>query len=459
MLLINILLLFPSLGIPFYGDDFAWLLQSKLLSSQSFVEFISSPAPFDYFRPLPKLFFYFISQELHGSHTLFRIVILILQITCSILVYKFTLTLNYSKRASVFAALIFSVLSCHSEALFFINCINEIFSAMFILTGLYLFTRYDASKVVIPVILTFLLALLSRESAICYIPLILLVKMKTGRGNWKDVILITLIPMMIYVAFRIFSETYYSGSNTDSMTGNLDLNPLKAIYKLFHYFINMIFPVKLLFEFTGYDFSETLIGAFRKPMENLTVFLALSVTIITIGVSVLVLLFKTMGKEIVFPLLFILFSLGIYLFSFSTAERFLYLPSAGFCILLAVFIDKLKNEIFAVIFLLMFLIIHSVSLFSREIRHKQAAYYSEVVMNDLYLKTSGIEAKSIFLESIPPKKYGIFFLSRLNLQPNWDYNFPDRKIKFSFYETESKAEDADAVFKFNDETSEYEIVR
>lgn len=457
--LVNFLLLFPSLDIPFFGDDFAWLLLAKSGSTLSFIEFISSPAPFDFFRPFPKLFFYLVPESLNDSFTFYRIIILILHVICSVLVYKLTLSLNYSKKASVFAALIFSVLSCHSEALFSVNCINEIFSAVFILTGLCIYSGQNSSKTVIPVIICFLLALMSRESAVCCIPLILLIRVKKGAGKWRDVVFISLIPLIIYFAFRIFSETFFSGSNIGAIIDNLDLNPLKIIYKLFHYFINMLFPVKFLFEFTGFGLLETLISAFRKPMENLTVFLILFLTVITICTSLIVLLRKTMGKEITFFLLFILFSLGIYLISPLTAERFLYLPSAGLSILLAVFFDKLKNKKTAIIFLIMFLMIHSVSLMIREIRYKQAAGYSAEVMNQLYQKISQIEAKSIFLESIPNKKYGIIIQARLNFQPNWDYNFPDRKIKFSFYETESKAEDADAVLKFNDETSEYEIVR
>lgn len=457
--IINSLLLLSSLSIPFFGDDFAWLLQSGSASSISFLEYISSPAPFDYFRPFPKLFFCFVSEILNGSFFLFRIIIIILQIVCSFLVYKFTLSLKYSEKAALTAALIFSVLSCHSEALFYINCVNEIFSALFILTGLYLFSKNDSKTSVLPVVSAFILALFSRESAVCYIPLVFLVNIKTGKRNWKNVIIISVIPVSVYLVFRIFSETYFSGSNIGSMVDSLDLNLIKVAYKFLHYFVNMIFPVKLLFEFTGYDSLENLILIFRKPAENLLMFSLLFLTVFAVCASIISLLFKNLKKEIIFPVLFTVFALGIYVLSFNTAERFLYLPSVGICILFGKFYDNLKKTKTAVAALIIFLSVHSVALYMREIRYKEAAAYSSEVMEDLNSKTFSIEnGSNVYFENLPPKKSGVFFISPYNFQSNWDYNFPERKLKFLFKETTSN-DKADEVFKFNDNTSEFELVK
>ena len=123
---------------------------------------------------------------------------------------------------------------------------------------------------------------------------------------------------------------------------SLDLNPAKVVYKLLHYFISMIFPVKMLFEFAGYGTLEFLIKAFRNPTENLPVFLTLAFTVSLICFSLFYFFIRTLKKEIVFPVMLILVSLAVYLFSFNTAERFLYLPSAGLSILLALFFQKLN---------------------------------------------------------------------------------------------------------------------
>jgi len=379
-----------------------------------------------------------------------------------VLVYNFSTKLNYSIKASFYSALIFSVLSCHAEALLFINCINELFSAVFILTGLFLFSKYNTSKIYFPVAMSFLFALLSRESAVCYIPLLFLVNYRLKLTGWKNIALITAVPVLIYMSFRIFSETYFPGSNLSSTIDSLDLNPVKIIYKMFHYFINMIIPVKVLFEFLGFGYLESLIAAFRKPVDNLFVFISLSLSALIICVSLIYFIFKTLRKEIAFPLMFIFFSIAIYFLSFNTAERFLYLPSAGLSILLGLFFSELKSTKILFLSFILFLLIHSASFLSRTYRHKQAANYSAEVMNDLYSKTTDIKnGDYILFENIPPKKFGIFFLSPYNFQSNWDYNFPDKKINFIFKETykENIKDLINSVYKFSVERNEFERVK
>ncbi len=418
------------------------------------------PAPFDYFRPLPKLFFLVFSSWFDSGFIFFRMSVILLHVLCSVLLYNLSIALKYSKETAIIAALIFSVMSCHSEALFFINCINELFSAFFILAGLYLFCENRSFKNYSIIILTFTLALFSRESSVCFFPMLLLVNYKSGGNRIKEVLIISVIPMILYLSFRLFSETYFGQSNIVPMMDSMDLNPLKAVYKLFHYFINMIFPVKTLFEFTGYGTLEFLIRAFRKPTENLPAFLALAFAVSLICFSLFYFFIRTLKKELIFPLLLTIFSLAIYLFSFNTAERFLYLPSAGLSILLALFFEKVSLKRYALIILLLFIFVHSSSLIFRSFRHRQAAEYSEMVMRDLYNKTSEVRSGAkILFENIPPKQYGIFFLSPYNFQSNWDYNFPDRKITFLFKETIKQSDNADLIFRFNDAASEFEKVR
>ncbi len=450
----------PSFSIPFFGDDFAWLLQSQDLNEFSLIKFISLPAPFDYFRPLPKIFFLVFSSLFDSEFIFFRIAVVLLHVLCAILLFKLSSALRYSKETAFIAAIMFSVLSCHSEALFFINCINELFSAFFILSGLYLFCEFRSVKNDVIIIISFLLALLSRESAVCFFPMLLLINYKSVKRSLKEVLVISFIPVVLYLSFRIFSETYFGQSNIIPIMESLDLNPVKVVYKLLHYFISMIFPVKMLFEFAGYGTLEFLINAFRKPTENLPVFLTLAFTVSLICFSVFYFFIRTLKKEIVFPVMLILVSLGIYLFSFNTAERFLYLPSAGLSILLSLFFQKLSFKRSALIILLLFIVIHSVSLVFRSYRHRQAEEYSERVMRDLYNRTEDVkEGSKILFENIPPKQFGIFFLSAFNFQSNWDYNFPDRKIDFLFKETIKRSDKPDMIYNFNDERSEFNRIK
>lgn len=458
----NTVLLLPSLFIPFFGDDFAWLLQSDEFSVQSLDGFILSAAPFGYFRPVPKLFFLILSSVTGNSAFYFHAAILILHISVSVLVYRFAVSLKYNHNTAFISALIFSVLTCHSETLFFINCVNEIFSAVFILSGLYIFTCKESPFNDLIVFLMFTLAMLSRESAVCFIPLLIIVNFRTKKYKPLKLAVYAAIPLIVYAAFRFYSEKYLTGSNINLMSDSLDLNPLKAFYKTLHYFVNMIFPVKIIFALTGYDKLEFLIQAFRKPSENILIFFLLSFSVSFVCFFMIFFFIRKLRAEIVFPLLFIFFALFIYLFSFNTAERYLYLPSVGLCILLGLFFDKCKSDFVFKILLAVYLLIHSVSIVIRLYDYKEASYYSANVVKDLNEKTKGISSGSvIFFENIPPKKNGIFFLSPYNLQSNYDFSFPERKYEFLFGETISGQDSGriNAVFRFNKDSDEFERLK
>lgn len=411
---------------------------------------------------MPKLFFLILSSVTNNNAFYFHAVILILHISVSVLVFKFAVSLKYSYGTAFMAALIFSVLTCHSETLFFINCLNEIFSAAFILCGLYIFTRKESLLNSVVILMLFNLALLSRESAVCFIPLLILVNLRIKKMKPLKLIAFIVIPVIVYAALRMYSERYFSGSNILSLTGSSDLNPLKALYKTLHYFVNMIFPVKMIFAITGYDNLEFLIQSFRKPSENILTFFLLSFSVSLLCFSMIFVFIRKLGSEIIFPLLFIFFALFVYLFSFNTAERYLYLPSAGLSILLGLYFDKCKSGNMFKILLTVYLLVHSVSLVFRLYDYKEAAYYSEVVIKDLNEKITGLGSGSvIYFENIPPKKNGIFFLSPYNIQPNYNFSFPESKFEFLFAETISESDSGriNAVYRFNNDKNEFERVR
>ena len=420
-----------------------------------------SPDPFSYFRPVPKLFFFVLWNLFHENYFVYRIFIVLFHILSVILIYKIVLSLKYDNVTAFISALLFSVLTSHTEALFFINCINELFSAFFILSGIYLFTKNDEmnGKNVFLIILFFTIALFSRESAVCYFPLILMFYLFKVKHDMKTMLLILLIPILIYSAARIFSEIYFSGSNIGTTVNSMDLNPLKIMYKIVHYYIMMLFPVKIIFEFLGFDSLEYLITIYRKPGEHLVSFILFSLSLLSVLVIITCFVLKKLKKEIIFPVLFTLSSLFIYLFSYATAERYSYLPSAGLCLLLGILFTKISySKILKSIFIL-FIGLHLFSLVQRSYRYRQAAEFSHQSIKNLNEVTQNIENESyIFMLSLPPKKYGIYFLNVPNFYYNWKYNYPSRNLNFIF-EEEFIKDSIDAVLNFNNEKSVFEEIR
>nr|HMS65526.1 hypothetical protein [Ignavibacteria bacterium] len=408
------MILFYSFQIRFFGDDFGWLLAARDNTLDLLPDYAFSPDPFSYFRPLPKMFFFVTWNLFHDNFWMYRIFIVLLQICSVILIYKIALALKYDNVTAFISALMFSVLTCHTEALFFINCINELFSAFFILWGLYLFSKYPDLNIprIIAVILLFTAALFSRESAVCYFPLILLFNFLKVRHKWKNVLFILIIPVLIYAAARLLSEMYFPDSNLGTTFSTMDFNPVKLSYKIIHYFIMMLFPVKIIFEFLGFDSLEFLIKIYRHPAENLFSFILFSLLILFVLILILSYILKKLKKEIIFPVLFTLSALFIYLFSFSTAERYSYLPSAGLCLLLGILYSKISYSEILKVFFILFIGIHLISLLQRSYRYRQAVEFSHQSIKNLNEVTKNIENGSlIFMQSLPPKKYGIYFLN------------------------------------------------
>jgi len=427
----------------------------------SLPQYLLSPDPFSYFRPIPKLFFLFMWNVFNDNYSAYRVVIILLHILIVILIYKLTLNLKYNPSVAFTAALLFSVLTSHTEALYFINCMNEIFSAFFILLGLYLFSK---NKDLNPVrsffiIIIFLSALFSRESAVCYIPLILLLNFAKVKQKWNTVFFILIMPILIYTLLRFCSEMLYANSNLGTTISSMDLNPVKISYKMVHYFIMMLFPVKIIFEFIGFESLEFLINIYRKPMENFLSFALFSFLLLTVFTIFIYHTLKILRKKIIFPLLFTLSSLFIYLFSFSTAERYSYLPSAGVCILIGIFFYKLNYSKIFQILLILFISAHLFSLVQRSYRYKQAADFSHQSIKNLYEVTGSIENESdILMLSLPPKKYGIYFLNVPNFYYNWKYNYPLKKYNFIFDES-NDFDKMDAVLKFSEDKSIFEKIK
>jgi len=397
----------------------------------------------------------------HDNYFAYRVVIILFHIFIVILLYKLTLNLKYNRKVAFTASLLFSVLTSHTEALYFINCINEIFSAFFILLGLYLFSKQkDLNPArVFFIIIIFLLALFSRESSICYVPLILLLNFTKVKHKWNTVLFILVMPILIYALLRFYSEMLYVDSNLGTTISSLDLNPIKILYKIVHYFIMMLFPVKIIFEFLGFGSLEFLINIYRKPMENLLSFALFSGLLVTVFTIFIYHTLKILRKRIIFPLLFTLSSLFIYLFSFSTAERYSYLPSAGLCILIGIFFYKLNYSKIFQILLILFISIHLFSLVQRSYRYKQAAEFSHQSLKNLNEVTESIENRSdILMLSLPPKKYGIYFLNVPNFYYNWKYNYPLKDYNFIFDES-NDYDKMDAVLKFDEDKSVFERIK
>lgn len=498
------IVLLPSFKNGFFGDDYSWILQARESMNKNLGTIFFEPAPYEYFRPVPKIVFVFLWNlfplsplENERDIIYYRLLVLLIHILTSFVIYEL-IKYKFNSTIAFLTACFFSVIACHSETLYSINCLNELLASLFLLTGLLLFVKanYIFSLKVLLSIFFFLLAVLSRESAFCFIPLIFLfsynpIRKEKSINNekcdftiLKKTIIITII-IIIYISLRYVSYRYYSELYNAGNFGVIDTNPLRYVYKIFHYLINIIFPVKSIFYIIGFENFENLRKAFLNPGENVKLFTILILSSIVILSITIYLIYQVLKSQkirkndilnskfstLVFPLLFTIFALVVYLPLEGTAERFLYLPSVGICLLFALIFtktlykyEKLNSRIFVVVIMILVIGIYTLSIYQRADIWGNASSRTKLLLSkvaekiqkrniesDISLedKNSRNKIQNVLMLEIPTIEKGTYFVNQYNFNHIWKFYYPDQKIKFWFYNNPENVK-IDLIFSFKE---------
>jgi hypothetical protein len=416
------------------GDDYNWLLNAREGNSISLYDHLLSPHPYGYFRPVPVLLLG-ILYEIFGEDLVFyRLIITAIYFFTSIVIFHLIKNLNYSIRISFITSIFFLISASHADVIFSINSVNVLLSTFFILTGLLLFSRKE--KFYLPVILMFLLALLSRESSLCFIPLLLLVNYIVKKEKWLYVIIMIIIPVIIY----FFLKSLFGFHKPLTVKSNLDiisLNPVTLAYNIVYFFILPVFPLKMFITFIfGSDGISYLREIIMDPGRNLPAFVILFITGIIISVLLLYSAFKILKKEIYFPLLFTISAALVYIPMIVMAERFLFLPSLGICLLIAILISGIDKRVITLLILILFITPHSISFYYTALKYRGISGFQKKYLTGLYNKISHLpEGSNILLKDPPSLTEGTLFIGPLNINEMWQYSFPDEKYNFYLYET------------------------
>jgi hypothetical protein len=427
----------PSLGIGPLSDDFSWLAQAKSAGDGGFFEYLSQPAPFGYFRPLPLLFFR-ISWLLFGGLTwLYHLLPVSLHAASSLLVLKILRLLKYDKRTAFLSALIFSILPCHAEALFWLCSVNELFSAFFILSGIYLLLRSGRPQAVGLASLSFLLALLSRESAFCFVPLLALIKTKAPKMKWSPVAWISGLVTAVYAGLRVAWLTGLPPSFRTPHALQLDLNPIGLASRLAQYLLKMLLPAKSIMEFFDFRIYDALRDLYLNPSANRTSYWSLNALALSILAAVLWFLLMTRKKGLIFGLLFSLAALLVYLPFYNPSERFLYLPSVGIAFIVALILHMLfdKGKRTGIILTAAVISIYTSALFNRQHRWIQVSDIHRQAVTALHGQLRPQSEETIInIADAPSHMYGVPFISVFTFNDAWSYLYPGSRTVFIFDE-------------------------
>lgn len=438
IVLITLGLVLPSLSIGLLSDDFSWLRIVRDTAGSSCTQYLALPSPYGYFRPLPMAIFRFIGLSLPGQVWPFRVLTLLFHISNCLLLYKSIKLLDFHPRAALCTALLFAVLPCHAEALFWISSLNEPLSSFLLLLGFYLLISQPLMLSAPFSTLFFIAALATRESSFCYFPLLLLLALRRPKLRSPLVIPVLLLPGAIFLVSRLWWLSNLPSGLAVSSPGELSLNPLDIARRLVHYLVAMAIPAKSLFAVIGFEKFEALRRWLASPSAFPAFYWSMAIASLAALLALACILFKQSGRALVGPLVFIALALAVYIPFRNTSEHFLYFPSIGFCLATGTLLHGLSSKNFGAALALMIsiLTLYAASRAERMYRWHQASAQVERSLDQLSAVTSDLpDGSKVLVEGLDNRYFGIPFLGEHSLQDAWDLRHPRRSLGFYFDRT------------------------
>ncbi len=288
-----------------------------------------------------------------NPHVYHFINVLLYSLTCLLL---FLLLCRLFKKQNLIipflSALFFALHPIHTEVVDNIKGLDEILCFLFALLAVWCFVK-ETEKLSIRnisiALIFFFLSLLSKETGIVYVVLIPLILFVFTEVEFKKIIIITLFLAVVsgiyfFIRFKILEtipQQVIDNLHTpfiNSLRGIPDFISQKAtaMYILLRYILMLVYPNNLSYD---YSISEIPIRHITSPV----VLLGLAIYIYIMIYSFIKIRKKDM---IAFAILFYLITLApvsniFMLINWTMADRYLYMPSLGYGILLSYLIVKI----------------------------------------------------------------------------------------------------------------------
>lgn len=341
---VPVLVYADSLRNSFTYDDFPFILNNPAVTNPSFLRIFQATRGSNVFRPLT--FATFVLNWLLGTiHAWgYHLVNVLLHAAVTLLLYlllrKLLANVPRVETLAFVAALIFAVHPIHSEAVASISCRSELLAAGFLFAA-WLFHLRDRPPLAL---LCFACALFSKESAVAFVPLALAGDYLCGklrpisRYIWIIAVAIVYVGVLWLGQGGRFGEFHIHVVDNPLVALSFVWRVLNALRVAWKYVVLQLYPATLSAEYsynaiaTYTDWPHVLPAAFATlvvlilwvwTMWNRYTAWALAGAIYLAGFSV--------TANILIPTGTIM------------GERLAYLPSAGFCLLMALVWTKLIN--------------------------------------------------------------------------------------------------------------------
>jgi protein O-mannosyl-transferase len=308
----------------------------------------------DLYRPLSLAMFAVEYQLSDGSPALGHFMNIALFAGCVILLFLFLDNLFEKRKTAVafIAALLFALHPVHTEVVANIKSRDEILCFFFAFLSLNVFVRYmDTGKIKHLVIgcFCFLLSLLSKETVITFLGIIPLIFFLYRNESKKRSINITagavaMAVLFLVIRFSVLSAYHANNTSDVSFIDNMLSGAPSAASRLAteieilgRYIQLLIMPYPLICD---YSYNSIPFTTFASPV----VLISLLAYIFLAAFSIYRLT-KERNDPMAFAILFFLAAISLFsnipfLIGTPMAERFLFFGSVGFCLFVALAIEK-----------------------------------------------------------------------------------------------------------------------
>jgi len=348
---------------PFLFDDDLMVVKNKYIRSfgflgDSFSSGLTQGAYLEgdnFYRPFQAFVHTIIFHFFELNPSPYHIISIIIHIINSFLVFHFLVKFSFSKSISIISTLIFLVHPIQTEAVSYISGLSDPLGLMFLLLGLIQFWHISEPKGhpnryihIIWFFLLFIFAVLSKETAVVYLPLAIIILIyrwgylsKPDRSKMIKVlsVLAGLTVLYLYLKFTVFTfgETIGLTAEKNLYTDHLYIRMISFISILSEYLKMICFPYDLHYE---------------KPYIAFT-----SINSIQGIIGVMIVLFALYGlvqsffrrKIVFFGICWFFICLvpvsGIVPLNAIYLEHWLYFPMVGIAILLAIGLNHLNKQV------------------------------------------------------------------------------------------------------------------
>lgn len=356
MLLLVTLIYSNSLHNQFVFDDIPLILKNPSIRDLKKIPlYFTSETKRVPYRPL-RWITYAIDYQFSTLNPLgYHISNITLHLLTSLLVYLIISVLAGNSRLALFATILFAVHPVHTDSVTYISGRRDILSTLFYLLGFYLFLKSRKNKRLKLLILSFaayLLAIASKEMA-ATLPAIFLfydlthnlpdkgTLIKRLSAAFKKIIsshklfyLSFFITAILFTCYKVFIK---SPSNKVGLYGGDLYIQLLTVSKILVYYIKLLlFPINLIadYSFNSFPLSHSL----YEPAILFSLTVLCAIAFLT---SKLLLRNKIMAFALIWFFVTLLPVCHIFPHHELLAEHYLYLPSFGFVLLIALVLESL----------------------------------------------------------------------------------------------------------------------